>query len=273
MKKFDGWLLVSDLDGTLLNSECSISKENAEAIRRFVAEGGDFTVATGRIPKSACSFIPEIMPTLPIIAQNGMDIYDHKANKALLSIEIGSECDELIDIAYREFPDMAIEMLSGSDIYVSRPSYLTKEHIRIVKFEPIYIDDVRHAPKPWRKVHFWDTDENLKKLIARFDEETKGKQPTYRYMQTLEWLCELFSKEADKWLTLDKMLKIVGKKYKKIVAIGDFDNDAMMVKNADIGFAPSNATELVKDCADIVLAENNNENAVAAAIEILFQEY
>ena len=43
-----GWLIVTDMDGTLLTTDKHISKENLEAIDRFRSEGGKFTVATGR---------------------------------------------------------------------------------------------------------------------------------------------------------------------------------------------------------------------------------
>jgi hydroxymethylpyrimidine pyrophosphatase-like HAD family hydrolase len=48
MGKFDGILLLSDLDGTLLSGTRVISPENLEALRYFMAEGGRFSVATGR---------------------------------------------------------------------------------------------------------------------------------------------------------------------------------------------------------------------------------
>ena len=50
MKKFDGILFCTDLDGTLLESDHKISKENIEAIRYFQSEGGLFTFLTGRMP-------------------------------------------------------------------------------------------------------------------------------------------------------------------------------------------------------------------------------
>ena len=49
MGKFDGKLLVSDMDATLLDREHRISKANREAIEYFISEGGCFTVASGRM--------------------------------------------------------------------------------------------------------------------------------------------------------------------------------------------------------------------------------
>ena len=48
MGKFDGYLLVSDFDGTLIDHNLSISDENTAAIRSFIDQGGRFLGATGR---------------------------------------------------------------------------------------------------------------------------------------------------------------------------------------------------------------------------------
>ena len=48
MGKFDGWLIATDLDGTLINRDGAIPQRNLDAIRTFQDEGGLFTIATGR---------------------------------------------------------------------------------------------------------------------------------------------------------------------------------------------------------------------------------
>ena len=50
MNKFKGYLILSDIDGTLTNDRGQISAENAAAIRYFQEEGGLITVASGRYP-------------------------------------------------------------------------------------------------------------------------------------------------------------------------------------------------------------------------------
>ena len=51
MKTFEGIMLISDMDGTLLNKDGQISEKNIEAIQEFISLGGKFTVATGRMKK------------------------------------------------------------------------------------------------------------------------------------------------------------------------------------------------------------------------------
>ncbi len=47
-KKFDGYVIYSDLDGTLLNNNKEVSDENKEFINYFIENGGKFSIATGR---------------------------------------------------------------------------------------------------------------------------------------------------------------------------------------------------------------------------------
>ena len=56
---------------------------------------------------------------------------------------------------------------------------------------------------------------------------------------------------------------------KKVVAIGDNENDITMLKNADISMVPSNAVDAAKLSADFVLECDCNHSAVAFAIEKL----
>ena len=52
MKRYEGILLCSDLDGTLYTSGTKqISPENLEAVKYFIANGGQFTFASGRPPE------------------------------------------------------------------------------------------------------------------------------------------------------------------------------------------------------------------------------
>ena len=65
MGKFDGILICTDLDGTLLRSDKTISRENLEAIEHFKSEGGYFTFITGRMPYFVGDMLEKARPNAP----------------------------------------------------------------------------------------------------------------------------------------------------------------------------------------------------------------
>ena len=83
MGKFDGVLIATDIDGTLINSSFELSIENKTAIDYFKAEGGIFTIATGRL----CDYLKEkefdALVNCPVIVLNGAAVYDFETNEFL----------------------------------------------------------------------------------------------------------------------------------------------------------------------------------------------
>ena len=74
--KYSGILLVSDLDGTLLDKDSRLSDENAEAVNEFMRQGGKFAFASGRYFSNLKAFMNKIRPNVPSITSNGQMIYD-----------------------------------------------------------------------------------------------------------------------------------------------------------------------------------------------------
>ena len=65
MKPYENYMLISDLDGTIVPHGKAISAANAEAIRAFVAGGGLFGIATGRTPEAAGGYVRGLPITAP----------------------------------------------------------------------------------------------------------------------------------------------------------------------------------------------------------------
>lgn len=85
MGKFDGVLLLSDFDNTLVYTEDALlsggrlpplNSANREAIHYFMAEGGIFSVATGRALPSFAPIAPTLPMNGPTILFNGAALYD-----------------------------------------------------------------------------------------------------------------------------------------------------------------------------------------------------
>lgn len=82
-------------------------------------------------------------------------------------------------------------------------------------------------------------------------------------VKVAEALLEIMNPLGCKWLSLSEYAKEKGISESEIIAIGDDNNDAQMIKNAGCGIAMRNASEGVKKVADIITEKDNNESGVA----------
>lgn len=76
-------LYVSDLDGTLLASGCSLSARSREGLLKLLAADVPFTIATARGVVSIREILGDIPFKLPIICNNGAYIRDYATGRAL----------------------------------------------------------------------------------------------------------------------------------------------------------------------------------------------
>ena len=82
-------LYISDLDGTLLLPDATVSEYTVNTINRLINNGLNFSVATARTAATCDRLLGDIKINIPIILMNGVIVYDFKTkkciNKALLS--------------------------------------------------------------------------------------------------------------------------------------------------------------------------------------------
>lgn len=69
-------VILTDLDGTLFNSQGLVSKEDRAAISAYIQQGGLFGVATGREPGNARVHLPDLPINAPSIVLNGAAVFD-----------------------------------------------------------------------------------------------------------------------------------------------------------------------------------------------------
>ena len=73
-------LIASDMDGTLINSDHTISQENLEAIKEAESRGIKFAIVTGRAYDDVRPLIDEYNLDCECVALNGGEYYDKAGN-------------------------------------------------------------------------------------------------------------------------------------------------------------------------------------------------
>src|SRR5690606_8748518 len=97
-------LLVTDVDGTLLDRRHQLPEVNVAAIRDLKARGGRFTLATGRIELAVRHFVGALGLDMPMILYNGARIVDPKTGQCLWQTHLPPESVETALAILKELP-------------------------------------------------------------------------------------------------------------------------------------------------------------------------
>lgn len=263
-------MLLSDMDGTLLNSKSQVSEKNKQAIRDFVEQGGKFGIATGRSHLNSKRFTEELEINTPCIMYNGCGLFDFSSKEFLKIHELPkTKLKKFLNVCLQDYREVNIQIYSPSMCHiVSDEAFVNKKLVSIHQpCEFCKIEDI--VEKPWIKVLLFGESEDLaaiEKRIVEFDLESEI-DTVYSSERFLELLPLGISKGS---MLLD--LKKIMKEPYRVYAVGDYSNDKEMLINADVGIAVANALDSVKEVSDHVTV-TNDEDAIAEVIyNIIFKE-
>lgn len=263
MGKFDGILICSDLDGTLLRDDKSISRENLDAIEAFRAEGGAFTFITGRMPFYVSDTLNALGRDVPFGCINGGGIYDPKEGKYLWTQEpLSPRVLDILDYAEEKMPETGFQINTFERLYFCKQTEAQERFRRVTGVPPLLCHH-RKVPAPMAKVIFVDSPEGIDRLAALLAAHPLSAE--FDLVRSAPTLFEILGRGINKGTLIPKMAEIFGTTVEKTVAVGDYDNDIGMLRAAGVGVAVANAIPEAKAAADHVTV-SNEEHAIAAII-------
>ena len=266
MGKFDGILLCSDLDGTLLKNDKSISQENIDAIEYFKKEGGRFTFVTGRIPSCVLDICKIVQPNAPIGCINGGGLYDYSTMDYVWKQELPQEVMLLVEYIDENLPHVGIQVDTFEKIYFSKDNS-AMQSFRVLTKAPNIIRHYKDVKEPISKIIFASMEKedivSVKEMLAAHPLSEK-----FDFVHSERTLYEILPKGIGKGVSVSKLVQLYDIDVNKTIAIGDYYNDISMFNTAKIGIAVSNAYKDVQDTADYVTV-SNEEHAVARVIHDL----
>lgn len=265
MGKYSGIIIFSDFDGTFYSGRNqSASKENTDAVRYFQENGGRFTLATGRYPSILHRYSDRVNGTkanAPIIAGNGCLVYDYQTEKTLFSANVTSALTPTV-----------IKILKNSDLFKCIEFFPTQ----VWASEKIDADDFAGVEAVMKadphKMYFTvdldncDRDQAMKRSdeAKAIIEEYAGEE--YGVIRASIGGIEILPKGISKGLHVRGIAESLG--CDKIICVGDYENDAAMIKEADIGYAMGNAHPSLFEIADRI-APRCEDHAIAKIISEL----
>jgi len=271
MQQYNGYLILSDLDGTLINSNQKISKKNQKAISAYVENFGYFAVATGRSEIIAKPFIKHIDINCPCILYNGAMIYDFGKKQYIKCVFLKSMylLEPLKEIL-SEYRNLCMQIFTQGEMFVVSGGD-NMDPLVISENQPysvVSIEDV--AEKRWLKVILRDTNQVLRS-VQQFLADRIAPGIIKSVFSTSTYL-ELLAYGVSKGSALLELMRIMKLEREKVIAIGDYCNDIEMVRAAGLGVATANAHDLVKKAASVTTV-SNDEHAIYSLINKVIPDY
>jgi Cof subfamily protein (haloacid dehalogenase superfamily) len=260
-------LVVSDVDGTLLTGNKTLTDAARAAVRRLREAGIDFTIVSSR-PTIGMAFLVEPLSlTLPFGAFNGSSIVDPELKPIEAHLIPADTAADAIGVLER----------FGADIWLfTNEQWLTRnpdgEYVgheqRAIKHDPTIIDDFTPYLKSACKIVGASSDAALLMRCEAAMKQTVGAKATAVRSQT--YYLDVTPPGHDKGTFVEAMAKRLGVPLAEVAVIGDMENDLPMFAKSRLSFAMGNATEAVKKRARFVTA-SNEEDGFARAMEIVLK--
>ncbi|MGE4277351.1 MAG: HAD-IIB family hydrolase [Lawsonibacter sp.] len=262
-------IIYSDLDGTMLTDwerGPYVPKENLNAIKRFISEGGLFSIASGRHYRDSQALFEGITFPVPMVLVNGAILCESGSGRVMkktpLPERVKHECLDYrngrSDLWLVAADEHATHLVGAEDApwdhsfkartrpIMTEREYLSRELLKAC----VVVSDSEDVP---------DVTADLK----AFDSADM-----FRMTQSSPVFLEIVEKSVGKASGITEAVRLANAGGRKLVCIGDYDNDVDMLAMADIAACPSNSLPSVLDMAEIVTC-SNNEGAIADLIQTL----
>ncbi len=282
--------IVTDMDGTLLNSKDEIGARTKEALMTCQKKGIRLILASGRSYVRQLPYARELELLKYggcLIENNGLTVNDlteggrHKktclgqADKALLfpvlqKWQVEIQCYEDDAIHYwipdwmRPFKEQERSekgypadhpMVAGAWSWVTEN---INNYPRLIE-----IHSMEELPESLNKINATDNPERINELHK---ELTKAYADRYEIVRTGPRLIEIAPGGITKGKTLKELMEQEGIAPEEVIAFGDGENDVDMFRTVAYGIAMGNAADYVKTHAFDVTT-TNNEEGIARALE------
>ena len=280
MGKFDGVLLASDFDNTLLNTETArrtgaevpeVSAANRRALEYFMEQGGKFAIATGRALPAFIKFADQVPMNAPGIVCNGAALYDFQKGEYLETILLDEVTRQRGQEVLDRFPTVAVEAYHIDNvIHAVHPNIYTRQHEHVTFVGVEEKPSLLEVPLPLGKLMFEEEHPVLEKVKAFLVSQPWAEE--YEIFFSDRTLLEVTAKGATKGGMLARLAERLGISWEHIYCAGDEANDLSMLTWVAEGFAPANCVPAVRACGATVVADADHD-ALAEIVSILDKKY
>jgi len=263
-------LVATDLDGTLVRSDGSISGRTVEAVERLEAAGADFVMVTGRPPRWMAVVADQIGHHGLAVCANSALLYDLRTERVVQAHLLEAEAAlDVVEALRRDIPGIAFAVEKGPLDGV--PGSFAREPVYVPRYDngEVAVEEVQQmlaggAVKLLARSEAHGSDELL--AAARTALGSTAAEVTH---SSNGGLLEISAAGISKASGLAALAAQRGVLADEVIAFGDMPNDLPMLAWAGRSVGMANAHPDVLAEADEVTA-SNDEDGVAKVLERWF---
>lgn len=255
-------LFVTDLDGTLLNSNKEVSIKSTEILNKLIDNGVNFTVATARTPATVVDLLQDVNLKLPAVLMNGVLLYDIKEEKYINIKEIGKDTvDKVFDVLNKFDKNAMVYGIRNNHLWVYHKEFeysweynFYKERADRKQKTFLKVENYQECINESKIINFIVFDK-YEKIKGIYEELKKIDEISVEYYEDIYekgcYFLEAYSAEASKANGIKLLSDYI--EHDKLICFGDNLNDIPMFELADECYATANAVERVKEISTDVI--------------------
>ena len=270
-------LFFSDIDGTLLRSDGTISDTLADALRSLAASGHSLILTSGRPLHSIMGVQEYLNQTLGlsfddsfIIANNGALIYDCAAGKPVFEKTIPMEDVDILQHAAQQL-GIHIQTYTKDAIVCRQQSEEINYYRRRIKLPLLtgekFTDILSEEPYKMLAISL----SGIQQLLPLKDYIETSLPDRVQAIFSIDHYMELIHKDAGKGKALAYLCDYLSVPLKNSFAAGDSENDISMLRAAGCGYAMACGDDRVKSSADRITSLDCEHDGLLEIIDAMLQ--
>lgn len=254
--------VLSDVDGTLLHPDHSLSQRTADAIRAMREAGVLFSLASGRPPKAMRHLIETFGIDVPVAGFNGGTLVNPDGS-ILIAHHLPAEAALITLALFSAEPDVEVWVFADGDwLRRDPPGPMVQREADGLGYGPVVVESFEpYLDRVDKIVAASNNTQLLVELEAQLQPKVQGlaqvsrSQPVY---------LDVTAMLANKGEALKTLAEHLGVPLAQTAAIGDGGNDPAMFHVAGLSIAMGQAKETVKRQANVVTGSNVEDGAAEA---------
>ena len=259
-------LVVSDVDGTLLTKDKTLTDGARGAVQRLHDAGIGFTITSSRPTIGMRFLIEPLAITLPVGAFNGSCIVDPQLKVIEQHLIPASAAQQSLDVLNEFGVDI---WLFTSDLWLTRHGegeYVPHEK-RAIRADPTLVGDFTPYLSAACKIVGSSADAALLQRCEAAMQRALGAEANA--VRSQSYYLDVTPPGCDKGTFVQAIAKRLGISTDAVATVGDMQNDLAMFKKSGVSIAMGNAADEVKSLATHVTASNEDEGFAKAVDMVL----